>query len=41
VTVEQDRPWGPILVRSIPRPVTPVGQGTGGDAFDEGLEEYG
>ncbi len=45
VSVEQDRPWGPILVRSIPRPARPVGQGsgqgTGGDAFDEGLEEYG
>lgn len=45
VTVEQDRPWGPILVRSIPRPGTPIGQGsghaTGGDAFDDGLEEYG
>ena len=45
VTVEQDRPWGPILVRSIPRPATPIGKGsghgTGGDAFDEHLEEYG
>jgi segregation and condensation protein A len=45
VTVEQDRPWGPILVRSIPRPTTPAGKGsgpgTGGDAFDEHLEEYG
>jgi segregation and condensation protein A len=45
VTVEQDRPWGPILVRSIPRPTTPArkgsGPGTGGDAFDEHLEEYG
>ena len=44
VTVEQDRPWGPILVRSIPRLATSVGQGSGhetsGDAFDEGLEEY-
>lgn len=41
VTVEQDRPWGPILVRSIPRPATPAGQGSGPrahDAFDEGLE---
>jgi segregation and condensation protein A len=45
VTVEQDRPWGPILVRSIPRPTTPAGKGnghgTGGDAFDEHVEEYG
>jgi len=45
VTVEQDRPWGPILVRSIPRSTVPVGQGsghgTGGDAFDEHLEDYG
>jgi segregation and condensation protein A len=45
VTVEQDRPWGAILVRSIPRSVTPVGegsaQGTDPDAFDEGLEDYG
>src|SRR5450759_2299105 len=45
VTVEQDRPWGPILVRSTPRPTTPAGKGsghgTGGDAFDEHLEEYG
>src|SRR5664279_1017866 len=24
VTVEQDRPWGPILVRSTPRPTPPV-----------------
>ena len=45
VTVEQDRPWGPILVRSSPRPATAAGQEsrqvTGGDAFDEGLEEHG
>src|SRR5450756_1894284 len=45
VTVEQDRPWGPILVRSTPRPTTPAGKGSGhgtaGDAFDEHLEEYG
>lgn len=45
VTVQQDRPWGPILVRSIPRPTTSVGQGSGHgagvDAFDEGLEGYG
>jgi len=45
VTVEQDRPWGPILVRSTPRPTTPAGKGsghgTGGDAFDEHVEEYG
>jgi len=43
VTVEQDRPWGPILVRRIPRPATGVGEGSrraaGGDAFDEGREE--
>jgi segregation and condensation protein A len=43
VTVEQDRPWGPILVRSIPRQVKPDGRGSGrrqgGDPFDEGLEE--
>ena len=45
VTVEQDRPWGPILVRSVPRPSSPARQGsglaTGDDAFDEGLEEDG
>ena len=44
VTVEQDRPWGPILVRSIQRPTTPVGQGsgraTGHDALDEMLEGH-
>jgi segregation and condensation protein A len=43
VTVEQDRPWGPIVVRSIPRPVSSAGQrsghGTGGDPFDELLED--
>lgn len=42
VTVEQDRPWGPILVRSIPRPATPAGKGsgraTGYDPLDEMLE---
>lgn len=45
VTVEQDHPWGPILVRSIPGPATPAGQGgghaPGGDAFDEHLEDHG
>jgi segregation and condensation protein A len=45
VTVEQDHPWGPILVRSIPRPATPDGRGSGrrpgGDPFDEGLKEDG
>ena len=44
VTVEQDRPWGPILVRSIPRLAARGGQGSGpgnaGDPFDEGLEAY-
>ena len=43
VTVEQDRPWGPILVRSVPRPPTRPGQGSGratGDApLDETLED--
>ncbi len=43
VTVEQDRPWGPILVRSMPRPITAAGQGnagaTGDDATDETLED--
>ncbi len=34
VTVEQDRPWGPILVRSIPRPMAAAGQGSA-DATDE------
>ena len=38
VTVEQDRPWGPILVRAIQRPATPAGAGsgplTGGPALD-------
>jgi segregation and condensation protein A len=46
VTVEQDRPWGPILVRSIPRPAHAggTGEGTGAgahegrDAFDDDLE---
>ena len=42
VTVEQDLPWGPILVRSIPRPATAVGHGSAsagsGDAPDETLE---
>ena len=42
VTVEQDRPWGPILVRSIPRP-TAAGQdsrgGRGDDPLDETLED--
>ncbi len=44
VSVEQDRPWGPILVRSVPRSTT-AGRGsgavTGGDALDETLEENG
>ena len=43
VTVEQDRPWGPILVRSMPRPITAAGQAsagaTGDDATDETLED--
>jgi chromatin segregation and condensation protein Rec8/ScpA/Scc1 (kleisin family) len=42
VTVEQDRPWGPILVRSVPRPPTQPGQGSGratGDPLDETLED--
>ena len=42
VTVEQDRPWGPILVRSIPRPSTMAGREgaghDGGDPFDDDLE---
>jgi segregation and condensation protein A len=42
VTVEQDRPWGPILVRSIPRPARVAGAETGprdgGDPFDDDLE---
>ncbi len=42
VTVEQDRPWGPILVRSIPRAPTMVGRERkdedGGDPFDDKLE---
>jgi chromatin segregation and condensation protein Rec8/ScpA/Scc1 (kleisin family) len=45
VTVEQDRPWGPILVRSIAGPATLIGRegerAPGGDVFDEHLEEYG
>ena len=28
VTVEQELPWGPILVRSIPRPIAAAGQGS-------------
>ncbi len=43
VTVEQDRPWGPILVRSIPGSMAPDGQGSaavnGDDTFDEMLQE--
>jgi hypothetical protein len=27
VTVEQDRPWGPILVRPVPRPEAPLPRG--------------
>ncbi len=42
VTVEQDRPWGPILVRAIRRPVTPTGTGSGprlGDDAPDGDQE--
>ena len=43
VTVEQDRPWGPILVRSMPGPITAAGQASAGangdDATDETLED--
>jgi segregation and condensation protein A len=44
VTVEQDRPWGPILVRSVQRRTTPEGQGSAawtGDAFNDHPEEDG
>lgn len=45
VTVEQDRPWGPILVRAIRRPVIPAGTGSGphagGAALDGHQEEDG
>lgn len=44
VTVEQDRPWGPILVRSLPRPAPSAGQGgahaAGDDAFDDMPEDH-
>jgi len=39
VTVEQDHPWGPILVRSIPRSMTPAGQGSGRTTSDEPRDE--
>ncbi len=42
VTVEQDRPWGPILVRSIPRPSVVTGREApshdSGDPFDDERE---
>ena len=43
VTVEQDRPWGPILVRSIARPEAPFPGGRRGrpnaGANDADLED--
>ncbi|MDR3545270.1 MAG: segregation/condensation protein A, partial [Candidatus Limnocylindrales bacterium] len=43
VTVEQDRPWGPILVRSIARPEAPLPRGRrgrpGARANDADLED--
>jgi len=39
VAVEQDHPWGPILVRSIPRSMTPAGQGSGRTTSDEPRDE--
>jgi segregation and condensation protein A len=45
VTVEQDRPWGPILVRAIPRAASPAAKGSGprfhGAPFDEQQEVDG
>jgi segregation and condensation protein A len=45
VTVEQDRPWGPILVRSAEPPTAPTGRGsgraTGAASLDAMLEEDG
>ena len=40
VTVEQDRPWGPILVRAIRRPVPPAATGTGARRGDPAPDEH-
>ena len=43
VTVEQDRPWGPILVRSVARAGAPLSRGRrhrpGAGVSDADLEE--
>ena len=42
VTVEQDGPWGPIIVTSVPKPVagTDMTVAPADDAFDENLGDF-